>query len=68
MKRLTEIESRPHNSVYVAIAGKVVNRRFVHLINFVQNGQENASNPLRHIHAKRCAALKKYNVFFGNYI
>ena len=38
------------NSVYVAIAGEVVNRRSVLLRNFVLNGQESASNPLLHIH------------------
>ena len=43
------------NSVYVAIAGVVINRRSLLLRNFVLNGQENASNPLLHIHAKRCA-------------
>jgi hypothetical protein len=42
-----------HNSVYVAIAGEVVNRRSVLLKNFVLNGQESASNPLLHIHANR---------------
>lgn len=47
-------EQRNANSVYVAIAGEVVNRRSVLLINFVLNGQESASNPLLHIHAKRC--------------
>ncbi|MCB9343425.1 MAG: hypothetical protein H6576_06995 [Lewinellaceae bacterium] len=41
------------NSVYVTIAGEVVNRRSVLLRNFVLNGQESASNPLLHIHAKR---------------
>ncbi|WP_238325368.1 hypothetical protein, partial [Lunatimonas lonarensis] len=41
------------NSVYVAIAGEVVNRRSVHLRNFILSGQVNASNPLLHIHAKR---------------
>jgi len=41
------------NSVYVAIAGEVVNRRSVLLKNFVLNGKESASNPLLHIHAKR---------------
>ena len=41
------------NSVYVAIAGEVVNRRSVLLRNIVLNGQESASNPLLHIHAKR---------------
>jgi len=53
-------DRRPaYNSVYVAIAGKVVNRRSVLLRNFVLNGQESASNPLLHIHAKRWRALKK---------
>ncbi len=41
------------NSVYVTIAGEVVNRRSVLLKNFVLNGQEIASNPLLHIHANR---------------
>jgi hypothetical protein len=41
------------NSVYVAIAGEVVNRRSVLLRNFVLNGQASDSNPLLHIHAKR---------------
>ena len=41
------------NSVYVAIAGAVVNRSSVHLRNFVLNGQVSASNPLLHIHANR---------------
>ena len=50
---------RTHNSVYVAIAGKVVNPRSVLLRNFVLNGQESASNPLLHIHANRYRALKK---------
>ncbi|MCB0537447.1 MAG: hypothetical protein KDE33_07950 [Bacteroidetes bacterium] len=49
-------EGRPAgNSVYVAIAGEAVNRRFVLLRNFVLNGQESAFNPLLHIHAKRWA-------------
>jgi len=54
------------NSVYVAIAGEVVNRRSVLLKNFVPNGQESASNPLLHIHANRYHALidqQKRNVF-----
>ena len=42
-----------HNSVYVAIAGEVENRRSVLLRNFVLNGQGIASNPLLHIHANR---------------
>ena len=46
-----------HNSVYVAIAGEVVNRRSVLLKNFVLNGQVSASNPLLHIHANRWATL-----------
>ena len=41
------------NSVYVAIAGLVLNRRPVLLRNFVLNGKVRASNPLLHIHAKR---------------
>ena len=41
------------NSVYVAIAGEVVNQRSVLLRNIVLNGQESASNPLLHIHAER---------------
>jgi len=53
--RLRE-KARTANSVYVAIAGEVVNRRSVLLRNIVLNGQESASNPLLHIHAKRCAA------------
>jgi len=48
-------EGRPAgNSVYMAIAGEVVNRRSVLLKNIVLNGQVSASNPLLHIHAKRC--------------
>ena len=46
-------ESTCGNSVYVAIAGEVVNRRSVLLRNFVLNGQVSTSNPLLHIHAKR---------------
>lgn len=56
---MMEKESRPHNSVYVAIAGEVANRRSVLLKNFVLNKQESASNPLLHIHATRCASFKK---------
>ncbi|WP_081634856.1 hypothetical protein [Lunatimonas lonarensis] len=41
------------NSVYVAIAGEVVNQRSVLLRNFVLNRQVSASNPLLHIHANR---------------
>jgi hypothetical protein len=52
-KPTTEKEQRRHNSVYVAIAGKVVNRRSVLLRNFVLTRQVSASNPLLHIHAKR---------------
>ena|SRR5690606_21882380 len=46
-------KARLPNSVYVAIAGEVVNRRSVLLRNFVLNGQASASNPLLHIHANR---------------
>lgn len=52
-KPTTEKEQRRHNSVYVAIAGKVVNRRSVLLRNFVLNGKESASNPLLRKAAKR---------------
>jgi hypothetical protein len=55
-KRTDEEEARCPNSVYVAIAGEVVNRRSVLLRNFVLNGQVSASNPLLHIHAKRCVS------------
>jgi len=48
-----EKEALGGNSVYVAIAGEVVNRRSVHLRNFVPNGKESASNPLLHIHSTR---------------
>jgi hypothetical protein len=50
-------KARTANSVYVAIAGEVVNRRSVLLINFVLNGKVSATNPLLHIHAKRYRAL-----------
>ena len=46
-------KARLPNSVYVAIAGEVVNRKSVLLKNFVLNGQISASNPLLHIHANR---------------
>src|SRR5690606_464479 len=52
-KPTDEKEQRRHNSVYVAIAGEVVNRRSVLLRNLVLNGQESASNPLLLIHATR---------------
>jgi len=42
--------------VYVSIAGVLANQRSVLLRNFVLNGQENAPNPLLHIHAKRSLA------------
>jgi hypothetical protein len=55
---MMEMEKKPTaNSVYVAIAGEVVNRKSVLLINIVLNGQEIASNPLLHIHAKRYLLL-----------
>ena len=50
-----------YNSVYVAIAGEVVNRRSLLLKNFVLNGQESASNPLLHIHANRYQIFIKPN-------
>ena len=52
-KQADEEEHRSDNSVYVAIAGEVVNRRSVLPKNFVLNGKESASYPLLHIHAKR---------------
>lgn len=48
-----EKEAQGGNSLYVAIAVEVVNRRPVFLRNFVLNGKESASNPLQLIHAKR---------------
>lgn len=52
-------KARLPNSVYVAIAGEVVNRRSVLIRNFVLNGQESVPNPLLHIHAKRWQQPKK---------
>ena len=52
-KQAYEKEHRSDNSVYVAIAGEVVNRRSVLLKNIVLYGQLSASNPLLHIHANR---------------
>lgn len=54
--------ARTANSVYVAIAGEVVNRRSVRLINVVLNGKESASSPLLHIHVNvsgHCRATPK---------
>jgi len=53
VKQTDKEEARCPNSVYVAIAGEVANRRSVHLINFVLNGKESVPNPLLHIHANR---------------
>ncbi|MEM2786611.1 MAG: hypothetical protein QW652_08100 [Candidatus Nitrosotenuis sp.] len=54
-----KVDRRPAgNSVYVAIAGEVVNQRSVHLRKFVLNGQASASNPLLHIHANRYMQLR----------
>lgn len=55
-KPTDEKEHRSDNSVYVAIAGAVVNRRAVLLKNFVLSGKVSASNPLLHIHARRYAS------------
>lgn len=52
-KPTEEKEQRKHKSVYVAIAGEVVNRWNLILRNFVLNGQVSASNLLLHKHAKR---------------
>lgn len=46
-------EGRRHNSVYVSIAGDMVNQSSVHLKNFVLNGKGSNSNPLLHINAER---------------
>lgn len=56
-KPTDEKEHRSDNSVYVAIAGVVVNRRSVLLKNFVLNRKVIALNPLLHIHAKRYKLL-----------
>ena len=60
MKLTDEQKARCPNSVYVAIAGEVVNRRSVLLRHIVQNGQVSAFNPLLHIHANRYA--QKQNI------
>jgi len=52
------------NSVYVAIAGEVVNRRSVFQRNFLLNGQVSASNPLLHIHAKRYQKDRVQDCFY----
>ncbi|MBP7731034.1 MAG: hypothetical protein KA114_05305 [Bacteroidales bacterium] len=38
-----------YNSVNVVIAGKVIKRKSVHLLNFMLNGQVSTTNPLLHI-------------------
>ena len=53
------------NSVYVAIAGEVVNRRSVLLRNIVLTGEESASNPLLHIHAKRYRQVVEKEIHIG---
>jgi len=61
------VDRRPAgNSVYVAIAGEVVNRRSVLLKNFVLNGQVSASNPLLHIHANRYDAIMFFLIVQSN--
>ncbi len=54
------------NSVYVAIAGEVINQRSVLLRNFVLTVQVSGSNPLLHIHAKRYRQpyLRQCNIKF----
>jgi hypothetical protein len=52
-KQADEKEHRSDNSVYVAIAGEVVNRCSVLIRNIVLTRRGSASNPLLHIHAKR---------------
>jgi len=44
---------RRNNSLYVAIAGEIVNQRSALLKNFVLNGQESAFCPLLHTPANR---------------
>ena len=66
-KTVTKRRTPACNSVYVAIAGEVVNRRSVLLKNFVPNGQESTSNPLLHIHAKRYGAFKKNDIEYDNH-
>jgi hypothetical protein len=51
---MTNDKTPAANSVYVSIAGAVVNRRSLLLRNFVLHGKVITSNPLLHIHAKRC--------------
>lgn len=53
------MKGHTYNSVYVAIAGEIVNRSSVLLRNIVLNGQESVSNPLLHIHANRCTPPKR---------
>jgi len=50
---MTNDKTPAANSVYVSIAGAVVNRRSLLLRNFVLHGKVITSNPLLHIHAKR---------------
>ena len=52
-------KARLHNSVYVTIAGEVVNRRSVLLRNFVLNGQESASKSLLLIRVPRVTNGRK---------
>lgn len=53
------MKGHTYNSVYVAIAGEIVNRSSVLLRNIVLNGQESVSNPLLHIHANRYPPCKE---------
>jgi hypothetical protein len=54
---MTNDKTPAANSVYVSIAGAVVNRRSLLLRNFVLHGKVITSNPLLHIHAKRWPQL-----------
>ena len=57
-KQADEKEARLPNSVYVAIAGEVVNSRSVHLINFGSGGQVIALKSATALILDRCGALK----------
>lgn len=62
-KDLLFLNKTSSNSLYVAIAGEVGNRRAVLLRNFVLNGKESASNPLLHIHVKRWWHMQRTTEF-----
>jgi hypothetical protein len=53
VKPMDEKEERLQNSVYVAIAGAVANRKSMLLKNILLNGQGRTSVPLVHMHGNR---------------